>query len=100
MFAFCLCSSMELNVTLGPAETRKLQFRSYIISYRLFAFAKTGAENCNSYAHRQTHSGRFGFCFCSPQGRRQESYLPVPRLSKKRGQKLGYKCLIYYSCKL
>ena len=31
------------------------------------------------------------FIFCGQQGRRQESYLSVPRLYKERGQKLGYK---------
>ena len=33
------------------------------------------------------------FVFCSPQGRRLESYLPVPRLYKERGQKLEYNLL-------
>ena len=44
----------------------------------------------------QTDSGEFAFRFCSPQGRHQESYLPVSRLYKERRQKLEYKYLIYY----
>ena len=88
------------NTILGPVETRKLSFRSCVISYRLFALAKTDAENCNTYPRLQTDSGRFAFHFCGPWGRHQESYLPVPRLCKEHGQKLEYNCLIYYSCKL
>ena len=88
------------NAILGPVETRKLSFRSCVISYRLFALAKTDAENCNTYPRLQTDSGRFAFRFCGPWGRHQESYLPVPRLCKERGQKLEYNCLIYYSCEL
>ena len=38
----------------------------------------------------QTDSDKFAFRFCSPQGRRLESYLPVPRLYKECGQKLEY----------
>ena len=75
----------------------KLFFHLYIIT---FALAKTDAENCNTYPRVQTDSGKFGFRFCSPRGRRQESYLPVPRVYKERGQKPEYKCLIYYSCEL
>ena len=92
--SLCSCSWMELKVTLGPVETRKLLFCSYIITYILFLLAKTDAENCKSYLHVQTDSGRFVFCFCGQQGRRRESYLPVPRLYKELWQKLGYKCLI------
>ena len=39
----------------------------------------------------QTDSGMFAFCLCGQRGRRQESYLPVPRLYKECEQKLGYK---------
>ena len=81
------------NAILGPVETRKLSFCSYIITYKLFALAKTDTENCNTYPCLQTDSGRFTFHFCGPQGRRQESYLPVPRLCKEHGQKLEYNCL-------
>ena len=56
-----------------------------IITYRLFALAKTDAEYCNAYPHMQPDSGKFAFSFCSPQGRRQESYLRVPRLYKECG---------------
>ena len=86
MFVFSSRSSMELNIPLGPVETRKLLFRSYIITYRLFALAKTDAENCNSYLHMQIDSGRFTFRFCGQWGRRQESYLLVPRVYKECGQ--------------
>ena len=48
MFVFCSHSSMELNIPLGPVETRKLLLHSYIITYRLFALTKTDAENCRS----------------------------------------------------
>ena len=48
----------------------------------------------------QTDSGKFAFPFCSARGRHQESYLPVPRLYKERGQRLEYKYLIYYSYEL
>ena len=88
------------NAILGPVEARKLSFRLCVISYRLFALAKTDAENCNTYPRLQTDSGRFAFRFCGPWGRHQESYLPVPRLSKEHGQKLEYNSLIYYSCEL
>jgi hypothetical protein len=71
---------------LCPVETRKILFHLYIITYRLFALVKTDAENCNTYPRVQTDSGRFAFRFCGPRGRHQESYLPVPRLHKKRGQ--------------
>ena len=43
----------------------------------------------------QTDSEKFAFRFCSPQGRRLESYLPESRLYKEYGQKLEYKCLIH-----
>ena len=43
----------------------------------------------------QTDSGKFAFRFCSPRGRRQESYLPVPRLYKEREQNLDYKNIIH-----
>ena len=35
----------------------------------------------------QTYSGKFAFHFCSPRSRRQESYLPVPRLYTKNVDK-------------
>ena len=70
------------NAILGPVETHKLSFRSCIISYRLFALAKTDAENCNTYPRLQTDSSRFAFHFCGPWDTHQESYLPVPRLCK------------------
>ena len=82
---------------LGPVEARKLLFRSYIITYRFFALAKTDAEVCNTYLCVQTDGGKFASSFCSPRGRCQESYLLVPRLYR---QKLEYRCLIYYSCEL
>ena len=88
------------TVILDPVETRKLSFHSYISTYRLFALAKTDVENCNTYPCVQTDAGRFAFCFCDPRGRRQERYLPVPRLYKEHGQKLEYECLIYYSYEL
>ena len=66
------------NAILGPVETRKLSFRSYVNTYRLFTLANTDTENCNTYPHLQTDSGRFAFCFCGPWGRHQESYLFVP----------------------
>ena len=77
------------NVTLGSAETRKLSFRSYVITHRLFtlASAKTDAEICNTHPCVQTDSGKFPFRFCGPWGRRQESYLSVLRLYEERGQK-------------
>ena len=43
------------NVILDPAETCKLSFHSYIITYRLFALAKTDAENCK-YMYLPTHA--------------------------------------------
>ena len=58
---------------------------------------KNWHRKLQSYPRVQTDSGRFAFHFCGQQGRCQESYLPVPRLYKERGQKLEYKCLIYYS---
>ena len=76
MFVFCSRSSMELNIPLGPVETRKLLFRSYIIRYRLFALAKTDPENCNSYLHMQIDSGRFTFHFVvNGAGARRATYL-------------------------
>ena len=44
----------------------------------------------------QADSDKFAFWFCSPRGRHQESYLPVPRLYKERGQKLEYKYLLIH----
>ena len=79
------------NAILSPVETHKLSFHSCVISYRLFALAKTDAENCNTYPCLQNDIGRFAFRFCGSRGRHQESYLvPVPRLCKERGQKLEY----------
>ena len=76
-----LCS-LSVRVTRrssnGPAETRKLLFHVYIITFRLFALAKTVAENCNTYPRLQTDSCRFAFRFCGPWARHQESYLPMP----------------------
>ena len=66
---------MELKHYTWLVKTRKLLFCSYIITYRLFALAKTDAENCNTYLRVQTDSGKFAVYFCSPQGRGQESYL-------------------------
>ena len=54
----------------------------------------------NTYPCVWTDSEKFAFRFYSPRGRCLESYLPVPRLYKERGQKVEYKCLIYYSCEL
>jgi hypothetical protein len=51
-----------------------------------------------TYPRVQTDSGRISFRFCGPRGRHQESYLPVPILSKERGQELEYKSLIYNLC--
>ena len=64
------------NTILGPIETRKLSFRLYIITYRLFALAKTDTENCNTYPRLQTDSGRLAFRFCGPwAGTRRATYL-------------------------
>ena len=62
------------NARLVPVETLKLWFRLCVISYRLFALAKTDTENCNTYPRLQTDSGRFAFHFCGLLGRHQESY--------------------------
>ena len=66
-----LLCSLSVRVTrqssdaiVGPVETGKLLFRSYIITYRLFALAKTDAENYNTYPRLQMDSGRFAFRFC------------------------------------
>ena len=89
------------NAILGPVVTCKLSFPLCDISHRQFTLAKTYADNCNTYLHLQTDSGRFAFCFCGPRSRHQESYmyLPVPRLCKERGQKLPH-LLLFYSCEL
>ena len=64
------------NAILGPVETRKLSFRSCVISYRLFALAKTDAENCKTNPRLQTDSGRFAFIFVDQGvGIRKATYL-------------------------
>ena len=54
-------------------------FRLFIVTYRLLASAKTDTETCNTYLRIQTDGGNLAFRFCGPQGRHQESYLPVQR---------------------
>ena len=52
-----------LGTSLGPVETRKLSFRLYVITYRLFALAKTDTKNRNACIRMQTDNDRFAFCF-------------------------------------
>ena len=66
------------NAIFGPVGSRKLLFCLSINTYRLITLAKTDAENCNTYPHLQTGSGRFVFVFVVHGGWHQESYLPVP----------------------
>ena len=103
--------SVAVSCLLGAHSTlqlfvvvvwRKLSFLiSFVYHYlRTLCLGKNWCRNFDTYLHVQTDIGKFALRFCGPQGRCQESYLPAPRLYKKHAQKLGYKCLIYYSCEL
>ena len=73
MFAFCSCNSIEFNAILGPVETRKLSFRLYIITQRLFILAKTDTELTRTC--RQTVAGLLFVFVDHGAGIRRATYL-------------------------